>query len=115
MTLTHLFYLKAADVLSEISDVGGVTPEKSTIKQSCCPVSQIACLSCCSVLRERDSAGSDVGGRLLSTPSRLLRHTGQVSCFESRKPLVNQQELCDTTLFIACYNLRNLLFLLPDL
>lgn len=46
---------------------------------------QIACLSCCSVLRERASGGSDVGGRLLSTPSRLFRHTGQVSCCDGKK------------------------------
>lgn len=49
------------------------------------PVSQLACLSCCSVLMERASGGSDVGGRLLSTPSRLFRHTGQVSCCDGEK------------------------------
>lgn len=48
-------------------------------------ISQIACLSCCSVLRERASGGSDVGRRLLSTPSRLFRHTGQVSCCDGKK------------------------------
>lgn len=48
-------------------------------------ISQIACLSCCSVLRERASGGSDVGRRLLSMPSRLFRHTGQVSCCDRKK------------------------------
>lgn len=51
------------------------------------PFSQIACLSCCSVLMERASGGSDVGGRLLSTPSRLFRHTGQVSCCEREREM----------------------------
>lgn len=34
---------------------------------------------------ERASGVSDVGGRLLSTPSRLFRHTGQVSCCEAER------------------------------
>lgn len=49
------------------------------------PVAQIACLSCCSVLMERASGVSDVGERVLSTPSRLFRHTGQVSCCDGER------------------------------
>lgn len=49
------------------------------------PVSQLACLSCCSILTERASGGCAVGGRLLSTPSRLFLHTGQVSCCDRER------------------------------
>ena len=62
--------------------------ENSRGGRDVCPVFQMACLSGCSVLTERSSGGSDVGGRLLSTPSRLLRHTGQVSCWERRENMV---------------------------
>ena len=43
-------------------------------------VGQMVCLSKGSGLIEGGSVASDVGGKLLSTPSRLLRHTGHVSC-----------------------------------
>lgn len=49
------------------------------------PVAQIVCLSCCSVLMELVSGVSDVGGRLLSTPLMLFRHTGQVSCCDGER------------------------------
>lgn len=48
---------------------------------------QIVCLSWRSVLIERVSWGSDAGKRLLSTPSRLFRHTGQVSCCDKGRKI----------------------------
>lgn len=83
-----VFYLKAGcavESVEGVSEVRGTSLENSDGGRVAWPLAQIACLSCCSVRIERFSGGSDVGTRLLSTPSRLFRHTGQVSCCGSRR------------------------------
>jgi hypothetical protein len=56
-------------------------------------VVQMVCLSEGSGLIEGGSVASDVWGKLLSTPSRLLRHTGHVSCCGDGKTHEEQNKL----------------------
>lgn len=105
MTVTvnknKLFFFLKQSAQGKKSDLKTASLKNSKRGRVSWPCFQMACLSCCSVLMERASGGSDVGGRLLSTPSRLLRHTGHVSCWEREEKMLYSvnHKISDTTAF----------------